>query len=522
MPTLDEIPPEVRSVGRRCCKRLSVLFFASTLLIPIIASAQQGAAPTAPPAATSDRPASLRTQDAPLPPTSVPIKELLEGPDRQDIAWKVEVFQNLTLQQRHLFQVLAAISGHDYLDGGSSRDLHFVTKVADERGNWLDGESYTHFVQPGNFAQSDSVHAFANLYLRPGSYTIAMIAYDSAHGVGNVWRTSLTVIPISAPLADLDRDFPVIEFLPPAAAALNLKAGDWTSTRGPSREGLTWKGADWDYMTSHALESSLLLDPLTLGHGIARLPVSNKRPARIDVIVNLSGYYTLFLSRLRQGCGEWAGSSSRNICTYLKLSDRDSTAYKFDQGLALQVGNLVSQLSPQAGCVRFSAMDVLRQELFADRVEASQVDWDSLSRKITSEDLREIDVRADHVHDHIVWFKQFIENVNKDKYECGLTGTTDHVLVVVSMAMPFSTYTSIGIQRTPRGFGPDTSIPLVKSYLPRPACYHLEMFGSPKASASEEQTEILLSPLKPKFLPFSGSDQLRQTLDFIIKDLATF
>jgi hypothetical protein len=31
----------------------------------------------------------------------------------------------------------------------------------------------------------------------------------------------------------------------------------------------------------------------------------------------------------------------------------------------------------------------------------------------------------------------------------------------------------------------------------------------------------MLSPLKPKFLPFLGSDQLRQQLDFIIKDLGT-
>src|ERR1700730_10758638 len=157
----------------------------------------------------------LSAQDN-TPPPSVPVSKWLNGTERQDIVWKVEVFKDLTLQQRHLVQVLATIRGRDYLEGVSLRDLHIVTKVADQQGSWLDGQSYTHFVQPANFSRSDAVHPFAHLYLRPGSYPIAMIAYDSLHSVGNFWRTKLTVSPVSAPLAGLDRDFPVVEFLPPA------------------------------------------------------------------------------------------------------------------------------------------------------------------------------------------------------------------------------------------------------------------------------------------------------------------
>jgi hypothetical protein len=61
----------------------------------------------------------------------------------------------------------------------------------------------------------------------------------------------------------------------------------------------------------------------------------------------------------------------------------------------------------------------------------------------------------------------------------------------------------------------------VKSFKPRPAYYHLLQSGKRGASPSQDPTEQMLSPLKPKFLPFLGSDQLRQQLDFIIKDLGT-
>lgn len=444
---------------------------------------------------------AITSQDTLLAPTSVPLQEWLNGPDRQDIAWKVQIFQDMTLQQRHLVQVLATISGYDYFDGVSSRDLHFVTKVADERGNWLDGESYTHLVPPADFSQSDAVHAFANLYLRPGNYTLAMIAYDSAHGVGNVWRTSLSVAPVSAPLDGLDRDFPVVEFLPPAAAALSLKKSDW-ETSPP------------------AVLQSLMLDPLTLGHGVAHLPVANKKPVRIDVIANLSNNLKVVMNWMLLGCGRMPLDEQPlpwSECYHPKFSEQDSASYKFDQGLALEVGNLVSQLVPQSGCVRFSAMDVLRQDLVADRVDASQVDWDSLSKKLASTDLKgiDLDMRPQHAWEHLMAFKQFVEKVNKDDYACGLPlASTDHVVIIVSLLVPFP---PSQLRWWPLSAKMDT----VKSFKPRPAYYHLLQSGKRGASPSQDPTEQMLSPLKPKFLPFLGSDQLRQQLDFIIKDLGT-
>jgi hypothetical protein len=419
-------------------------------------------------------------------PQSIPVEEWLKGPERHDIAWKVQVFQNLTLQQRHLVQVLATIGGRNYLEGVSARDLHFVTKIADDHGNWLDGQSYDHFKQPANFSAADSVHSFANLYLKPGDYTVAVIAYDSLHNTGNIWRTQLTVPAVVDVLPDLGRDLPVAEFLPPAKAALELR------------------NADWEQYPAAVLQN-LMLDPLTLGNGVAYLPVANKKAVRIDVIVNLSDEMAVI--RQEYGCRFYATRFEWHRCDHPELSEEDSRRYKLIEGEALEVGNVVSQLAPQAGCVRFSAVDALRQDLVADRVDASHIDWDNLSKRMVSTEIKEIDLSPEHSSDHLMWLKQFIDKVNKDSYECGLpAGATNHVLIVVSMGSPFPMFTRMST---------------VRLYSPRPACFHLRLGGpDPGAPPYGDQTRQILSPLKPKDLSFLNPEQLRNRLALIVEDLA--
>jgi hypothetical protein len=388
--------------------------------------------------------APSHADDASRVPPPVPVEQLLNGPDRQDIPWKVQVVQDITLQQRHLVQVVAAIRGRDYFNGVSIRDLHVITKVADAHGNWLDGQSDDHFKQPRDLSVRDTVHSFANFYLKPGDYTIAEIAYDSLHNAVNIWRMKLTVSAIAAPLPNLSRDLPILEFLPRSQAALDLKS------------------ADWDLNSPPALRS-LMLDPLFLGHGHAHLPVENKKPLLIDVIVNLSD------NIIDVGRNFLAPSIPPRCFPYPLDLDcfppwpqkENSAAYKYNEGLALQVGNLVSQLTPETGCVRFSAMDVLRQDLIADRVDASKVDWDSISQKISFIDLNSIDVKALREKETELRFRSFVDAVNADDYACGLSGQKpEHVLIVVGMNMSFS---------------PNTEVAPIRASEPKPRCYYLRM-----------------------------------------------
>jgi len=248
-------------------------------------------------------------------------------------------------------------------------------------------------------------------------------------------------------------------------------------------------------------------DTLALGNGIAHVPVANKKAVRIDVVVDLSS--AIAVLRNEYPCQFYdidIRPFAWNMCGHLDLSGEESRTYKLIEGKALEAGNVVSQLAPQAGCVRFSAVDALRQDLISDRVDASHVDWDSLSKRISSTEIKEVDLTPEHASDRVFWLKQFIGKVNRDRYECGLpTGATNHVLIVVSMPLPFPMYTRM-----------DT----VKSYSPRPACYLLRLGrADPGAYPYRDQALQILSPLKPKDLPFSGSEQLRKQLDFIVNDL---
>lgn len=469
--------------------RLSLLFLATVLLIPTVVLAKQRDAVGAPRTSSSGRPSPLLTQDDLSPPHSVPVQDWLDGPDRQDFAWKVQLSQYLTLQHRHEVRVLVTIQGGDFLKGVKLRQLDFITKVADEGGHWLEGQSYDHFVPPANLSKGSVIHSEANLYLRPGNYTIAVIAYDSVNHRGNVWRARLTVPSASGPLAGLDRDFPVVEFLTPATENALILNG-----------------------TEH--------DQQPLGHATGLLPFANKVPLRIDVIVNLSNIAAIVSSQLKvkgSNCVNYVLSYTLNEarpsdsvpgypCSHLELSGEDSALYKTVEQRALRVGNLISQLAPQTGCVRFSAVDGLRQELISDRADASNVDWQSLSKRIASTKIDTVEVSAFHAKEHAIWLKEFIDRVNEDNYACGLpNGTPDHVLVMVTMALPFPPYTDIWP---------------VKSQKPRPRTYLVE-FGVAKNQTSQarNQAEVIMAPLKPKLLRAAGWDDLPRQLDSIIRDL---
>ena len=344
----------------------------------------------------------------------------------------------------------------------SVRDLHVVTKVADSNGKWLDGQSYTHFQPQADFARDDALHSFANLYLQPGDYTVAMVAYDPLHNGGNVWRTKLTVLPTKPPLQDLGRSFPVVEFLTSLEPAPILKSAVWSLNK-PS-----------------AL-ARYMVDTLSLGNGTANLPLRRNDPLLIDVVVNLADGIEVLSQRQEESWG-----------------------YKYNEGLALQAGNLLAQLSPQDGCVRFSAMDVLRQDLFADRIAASKVDWTALSAKIAGTDLNKISAQSLHPRETALWFKQIVERISRDDSSCGPSqAKPEHVIIVISRAMSFP----LRAQIAP-----------VEPYLPRPRCYYLELrfkYGS----LNWDEIERILKPLTPKRLEFTDPDQLRAKLDFLIRDL---
>src|SRR5258708_15782507 len=158
-------------------------------------------------------PAFAQTSEALRP---LPIDDWLGGPERQDFPWKIHLFApRLTFQQRYLVQVRANIDTRVLQNAAPGADLHLLVKVSDDRGHWLSGENYNHFSVPPDLNDETEIEFDSGLYLRPGSYSIAVIAYDSVSGSGNLWRRPLRLQPLKDdPLPQMDRALPRVEFLP--------------------------------------------------------------------------------------------------------------------------------------------------------------------------------------------------------------------------------------------------------------------------------------------------------------------
>src|SRR5262249_56500746 len=131
----------------------------------------------------------------------------------QDFPWRVEVGRPwLTFQQRRYVQTRVKFQVRELLKGGVSlNDLHLIVKVADGEGRWLQGQSYTHIEPPPGLAASDEINSLTNLYVRRGTYTVAVVAYDAAHHLGNLWRGPLQVGPIKDdPLPGMENGLPQV------------------------------------------------------------------------------------------------------------------------------------------------------------------------------------------------------------------------------------------------------------------------------------------------------------------------
>jgi hypothetical protein len=371
----------------------------------------------------------------------------------------------LTYQQRYLVTLTAAIDCGTLLKDVRVRDLHYVVKVADERGNWFSGQSYGRFAATSACAGRFEVVSNSDVLVRPGTYVIAIIVYDSVHGQSNVWRHQVKAPALkNDPLPQLDRDIPAVYF--PEDEPSADRAAVPAMLRGPAGLGLFIK---WEKA----------FGPLgTLGPGISRLPVNNVEPLVIDVVVNLSpGYYF--------------GSEDSN------------SAYRANANLMLQMGSVLSGLSPAKGCVRFSVLDVLQHTTLLDR--SSEIDWLDFRKTVNGVEHEKIDVQTLAAGlKGAVFFRDFLARLTAESQACGLQlGTFQRIVIVVSTGLIF-----------PRG-SPVPRLPA--EALTRGQVYYLR----PQVGSSDLWDQIggILHPMKPRAFLLTGSLQFRKAIARIISEI---
>jgi hypothetical protein len=131
------------------------------------------------------------------------------------------------------------------------------------------------------------------------------------------------------------------------------------------------------------LASMITFDPWALGQGELLLPVGNVRPVQVDIVANVS----------------------LSLATDRRDSEAPDWEYQLNGATVLQISNALSQLNLKAGCVRFSALDVRRQKVFADHEDARTLDWSRLRQAIVGVNRNKIEVStlASQKHEPAFW-----------------------------------------------------------------------------------------------------------------------
>ncbi len=311
------------------------------------------------------------------------VEEWLRGPDRRDFPWKVRLLSpRLTFQQRYLVQVRANIPVDTLQRGAPHRDLHFLVRVADDQGHWFPGEDYNHYAVPPNLDSQVEIQFTTGLYLRRGEYVIAVIAYDSVLHHANVWRRALRVAGLKHdPLPQLDRDLPPVEFLSDVPR-------DSVAERARPMNDDAW----------------------ALGHGREWLPVRNRRPLQVDVVLNFSDWID----------PQWRGAPSAFL-------------YRQRVGRILQIGSVLSHLQVENGCVRLSGLDLNRLRLIFDQAEASQFNWDTAQGTVASIDQNTIDVSTVQERTQAaLLFRNFLSRILFHSAACGPSRDQPRRVVIIA------------------------------------------------------------------------------------------
>jgi hypothetical protein len=283
-------------------------------------------------ASAQDKPTTERKME-------LPIAEWISQGERQEIPWEVRVTKpELTYQQRMLIAVFAEIR-NDYLQKRSvTRDLHFIVKVADESGKWADEESYIPFHLTEKMDRHSDLQMETELYLKPGTYNIATIAYDSVLGERNVRFTRVQIDKVEKdPFPELLTGVPSVQFVP-----------------SPT-EGL-----------------------VVFGKGRINLPVMTQRPVQFDLIVDLSAYENDEVARPVPPPMFRAPRGFPRPENVNRPKSKNDKAY-LDR--LIQTASVLSQMHFENGCTRVTSIDMLKKRVIVPTTKDA-VDWQSVRQTV--------------------------------------------------------------------------------------------------------------------------------------------
>ena len=261
--------------------------------------------------------AAAQSKEKQPPPPPVPIDQWIAEPEQHLPGWSIHVESPILTFPLRLAVTLRAEAS---LQGGKllGHDLHFFVKVADSTGKWLPDHRYNSIEK---LPRSGRVTATERFFAKPGDYRIAFIIYDSVSGTHGVWHRSIHV----------PADEKLLPF--PAASAIEFIDPD---------------------------------EPFKPGDSPQLPPLENRKPLRVDVILNLTERSELELNGNQDSLGDMSRSGRRFVqhvypSWQLGMDRQDLTTESL-----LAIADVMDELKLN-GCIRVSVVDAVRSKVMLDR-----------------------------------------------------------------------------------------------------------------------------------------------------------
>jgi hypothetical protein len=411
---------------------------------------------------------------------SFPVQEWLSQGERQAFKWKVHVSHSaLTYQQRYLVWVTASVDTDSLQARSVQRDLHFILKVADQDGKWFDQDTYNTFQVKKSFGVPEDIQFIAGLYLQPGTYKVAVIAYDAILKERDVSFTRVVVKPQASSLLPDDLPgVPQVEFLSTPA------------------EGLA-----------------------AVGSGHAHLPVQPKRPVQLDLVVDLAS--TAPIPRPREFQvgrpnpslpGPFSRRASQGSVAVWRPPELPAGMRDTEKGYQtqlLEAASVLGSIEPTSGCTRVSILNSLSRKTIMTQEPAPLIDWRKVWEEVVGAQLNVVSAAelsgtaqaTQFLHDQLQMVMNQAPVCNSE------VSDAVRVLAILSFGANF-----------PRR----DSLPTLQ-----PACacrifYFQERQAFPPEAFVTDDLGKMLAPLRPVHLQFSTPQQFRGRISEFLKTIATY
>jgi hypothetical protein len=246
------------------------------------------------------------------------------------IPWKLHLSQGLTTFQRIVSSLRISVDGRYFNQRPNSGDLVALLQVSDRAGHVYQ-DHLSEFLDSAipNLRKGVSVRWRA--FMLPGDYELAIALYDKSTGKHSFTRRNLRIQPLTKdPLPDAWRDLPAVEFL------------QFPSTQPE---------------TSFHRELS----------GRLHLPLTPRRPVRVELLANLSGT-------------GWAEVSH--------------SGYDFNLGAVVPIVKTFTQMEIGNGALNVEFFDLVRRRVAFRQDDAHDLDWERLRPAIAATDPSTLDVHA--------------------------------------------------------------------------------------------------------------------------------